>query len=188
MAQRVNQPRKLPGWVADALVGIKCCTLNPLSASWPLWGWISPFPAVCAGCLLLPSCRRGVQTPQKGDAQPNMSFTGLSYLGAGELLPLSIAVAVSVSDSVTIVLNLEDRKLQFSFCLLCLAALFSPTILVQSLQCYLPEVNDSAQSPVPPAGLWAVVNYSASVGRLLGEGNGRDELQEKMFSIKYVER
>lgn len=164
------------------------CTLNPLSASWPLWGWISPFPAVCAGCLLFPSCRRGIQTPQKGDAQPNMSFTGLSYLGAGELLPLSIAVAVSVSDSVTIVLNLEDRKLQFSFCLLCLAALFSPTILVQSLECYLPEVNDSAQSPVPSAGLWAVVNYSASVGRLLGEGNGREELLEKMFSIKYVER
>lgn len=48
------------------------------------------------------------QTLQRGDAQPNMSFTGLSYLRAGELLPLSVAMAVS--GSVTIVLNLEDRK------------------------------------------------------------------------------
>lgn len=41
---------------------------------------------------------------------------------------------MAVSDSVTIVLNLEDGELQVFFCLLCLAALFSPTILlVQSL-------------------------------------------------------
>lgn len=72
------------------------------------------------------------QTLQRGDAQPNMSFIGLSYLGAGELLPLRVAMAVS--GSVTIVLNLEDRELQVFFCLLCLAALLSPTILlVQSV-------------------------------------------------------
>lgn len=74
----------------------------------------------------------GYQTLQRGDAQPDMNFTGISYLGAGELLPLRVAVAVS--GSVTIVLNLKDRELQVFFCLLCLAALFSPTVLpVQSL-------------------------------------------------------
>lgn len=83
-----------------------------------------------ASCSLAAEGR--YQTLQRGDAWSNMSFTGLSYLGAGELLPLRVAMAVS--DSVTIVLNLEDGELQVFFCLLCLAALFSPTIfLVQSL-------------------------------------------------------
>lgn len=79
-----------------------------------------------------PAAEGGYQTLQRGDAQPNTSFTGLFYLRAGELLPLRFAMAAS--GSVTIVLNLEDRELQVFFCLLCLAALFSPTILlVQSL-------------------------------------------------------
>lgn len=78
-----------------------------------------------------PAAEVGYQTLQRSDAQP-MSFTGLSYLRAGELLPLRVAMAVS--GSVTIVLDLEDRQLQVFFYLLCLAALFSPTILlVQSL-------------------------------------------------------
>lgn len=79
-----------------------------------------------------PAAEEGYQILQRGDAQPNMSFTGLSYLRVGEFLPLRVAMAVS--GSITIVLNLEDRELQVFFCLLCLAALFSPTIpLVQSL-------------------------------------------------------
>lgn len=41
---------------------------------------------------------------------------------------------MAASGSVTNVLNLEDRELQVFFCLLCLAALFSSTVLlVQSL-------------------------------------------------------